>query len=246
MAAVAAILLLSGLAACGGSVQPQSEPQPQSTSDVSGAAADLDLLLERLEAIHPEPFHGIARADFVAALRALQGRVPDLSPDQTTVEVMRLVGLLSQAGRDGHQFAWPQPGHEGPALPLRLYEFTEGVFVTAARAPYDSLVGTRVVAIEGRPIEDVLRAVEPLVPRDGPATVAAFRPLFVLRTAVLRGLGLANDGPVSVTVADADGERTSDLEPIPFDTYTDWAGDYGMFRLPERADTRYLADNDVY
>ncbi|MBA2414648.1 MAG: hypothetical protein H0V64_01845 [Geodermatophilaceae bacterium] len=67
----------------------------------------------------------------------------------------------------------------------------------------------------------------------------------MLRTAVLRGLGLANDGPVSVTVGDADGERTADLEPIPFDTYTDWAGDYGMLRLPERADTRYLADNDA-
>lgn len=62
--------------------------------------------------------------------------------------------------------------------------------------------------------------------------MAAFRSLFVLRTAVLRGLGLANDGPVSVTVADADGKRTADLEPIPFDTYTDWAGDYGMLRCP--------------
>lgn len=242
------MLALATAVACGvgGCTNPAVPDGPAPTSSVVGdpAAADLDLLLEWLEAIHPEPFHGIARADFVAALRDLQGRLPDLSPDQTTVEVMRLVGMLSRAGRDGHQFALPQAGHEGPVLPLRVYEFAEGVFVTAARPPYDDLVGTRILAVDGTPIDDVLAAIEPLVPRDGPATVPAFRPAFLLRAEVLRGLGLADEGAVSVAVSGEAGERSVAVEPVPFVDYEEWAGGLGMLRLPERADTRYLADID--
>ncbi len=231
--------------ACSTADQPTDAPAVTSASDGSAdAAADLDAFLERLEAIHPEPFHGIERSEFVAAMHDLQGRLPELTPDQTTVEVMRLVGLLSQEGRDGHQFALPQPGHEGPALPLRVYEFAEGVFVTAARSPYEDLVGTRIVAIEDRPIEDVLAAIEPLVPRDGPATVPAFRSIFLLRAEVLRGLGLAADGPISVTLSEDAGERNVALEPIPFEEYVAWAGGYGMLRLPDRVDIRYL-DNSA-
>ncbi len=229
--------------ACSAADQPTDAPAVRSTPAGVEVAADLDLLLERLEAIHPEPFHGIERSEFVTAMHDLQSRLPELSPDQTTVEVMRLVGLLSRAGRDGHQFALPQPGHEGPALPLRVYEFAEGVFVTAAQPPYDDLVGTRIVAIEDRPIEDVLAAIEPLVPRDGPATVPAFRPIFLLRAEVLRGLGLATDEPIDVTVSDDSGERTVAPEPVPFEEYVTWAGGFGMLGLPDRADTRYLDDS---
>ncbi len=41
------------------------------------ARADLDLLVDRLEAIHPEPWHGISREDFVAEVEALQAELPD-------------------------------------------------------------------------------------------------------------------------------------------------------------------------
>ena len=100
---------------------------------------------------------------------------------------MRVTALLSREGRDGHQFALPQAGSEGPALPLTVYEFAEGVTITAAAPPHEGLVGATITAIDGTPIDEVLSAIEPLVPRDGPATVPAFRPIFLPRTEVLRG-----------------------------------------------------------
>ena len=145
---------------------------------------------------------------------------------------MRVTSLLSREGRDGHQFALPQRGSEGPALPLSVYEFAEGVTITAAAAPYEALVGARITAIDGTPIADVLAAIEPLVPRDGPATVPAFRPIFLPRTEVLRGLGIIGDGPVELTL-DRDGaEAVESVEPIPFDDYRAWLGDRGMQQLP--------------
>lgn len=58
------------------------------------------------------------------------------------------------------------------------------MFVTGPR-------GSRITAIEGTPIERMLAAVEPLVPRDNPTTVLAFRPAFLVCAQVLTGLGLA-------------------------------------------------------
>src|SRR5215203_118828 len=156
------------------------------------AGGGLDSWLERLDTTHPEPFHAVTRADFVAALADLKSRLADLSPAQAVVGVMRVAALLSRE-RDGHQFALPEPDAEWPLLPLRMYEFADGVFVTDARAPYDDLRGARLVAIEGWPITEVLDELEPLGPRDGPVTVPSFRPSFLLRTVVLRGLGIVPD-----------------------------------------------------
>ena len=237
------------VAACGASPSPTrsvaTTPRASTTpvASAEGAAAELVRLLERLERDHPEPFHAISREAWVAELNTLAGRVNELSPQEAEVELMRVVALLSREGRDGHQFALPLEDAEGPVLPIRVYEFAEGLFVTAAAEPYGELVGSRIVALAGQPIAEVLDALEPLVPRDGPATVPAFRPVFLLRTSVLQGLGLAGDGDVELTVVDAGGQqRTVALAPIPFAAYLEWAPGRGMIHLPASESALYLED----
>jgi hypothetical protein len=157
------------------------------------------------------------------------------------VEFMRVWAALSREGRDGHQFALPQARHAGPMLPIRVYEFSEGLYVTGALPPHESLVGARITAVSGMPIDDVLSRLEPLVPRDGPATVPAFRPIFFLRPEVLRGLGILAGDTVALEV-EADGEsRTVDLAPMPADEFNDWVGGGGPHQLPTDAEVSYLA-----
>lgn len=249
--AAAALAILGGC----GTVAPSAAPTPRTDPTASLAAppsfspspdptaADLDRLLAALDATHPEAFHGISRGEFVAALDAYEQQLPDLDDDEAVVGLMRVVAMLSREGRDGHQFALPRPGHEGAILPLTIYEFAEGVYVTDTPSPGEGLIGARITAIDGTAIDEVLAAVEPLVPRDGPATVAAFRPLLLLRTEVLRGLGVIGDGAVEVSAVRPDGsEVTTSLEPMAFDAYVAWAGDFGMLRLPADDRLRYLAD----
>jgi hypothetical protein len=59
---------------------------------------DLDVLRERLLAIHPAPFARIAPDAFEAAFADLRMRLPGLDADAALVGMMRLVALL----RDGH------------------------------------------------------------------------------------------------------------------------------------------------
>ena len=240
--------VLVSLALIVGGCAGDQPPEPDRTLEAR-AAADLDLLLERLETIHPEPFHGLPREKWVGELRDLQSRLPDLSADETVVEVMRLVALLSREGRDGHQFAQPQPGHEAPMLPLRLYFFEDDgvdeLVVTDALPPYDDLVGATVTSLGGVPIAELLSMTEPLVPRDGPATVLTFQPQYLLRTEVLRGLGVTTGDAVSVTLEQDGATVERELEPVSFEEHEAFAGWLGVIRLPFRDDMRYLESYDV-
>ncbi len=247
LSALAAALVL-GLAACGtpsGTVSPRGSAAGSMVTDA--AAADLERLLAQLEAIHPDPFHGVPRADFAGALDDLRDRLPQLAPEQAVVELMRVTALLSREGRDGHEFALPQLAIEPPVLPLRIWQFPEGWMITDAATPHGDLGGTMLRAIDGHPIDEVVAAVEPLVPRDGPATVPGFTPYLLLRGVVLRGLGIIGNGDtVDLTVADAAAERTVSVSLMPIASYIDWAGDLGMASLPERDGLRFTYERGVF
>jgi hypothetical protein len=238
--ALAVALLLAGCTPITESPTP-SDHSAGSPSPVAGsgdaltaAREDLDFLVAQLEGIHPEPWHGVTREDFLAEVDAIKADLPTMTPDQAMVSVMHLVARISAEGRDGHMFSMPADRNAGHALPLRVYEFDDGVFVTDAAPPHEGIVGREITAIGEHPIQEVLDTLEPLVPRDGPATVPAFRTLYFLRVEVLRGLGLIGEGPIAVTVTDGTVEETVDLEPMPLPEYEAWAGPGGMLALPVR------------
>jgi hypothetical protein len=241
------------LAGCGASASSASPAQtdappsppaaaPAETLEPDRVGRDLDQLVAALDTVHPDAWHSIDRAAFVGELDAFEAELQGLTPEEAVVELMRIVALLSRGGRDGHQFALPQPGSEAPALPLTVYEFDEGVTITAAAPPHEGLVGGQITAIAGTPIGEVLAAIEPLVPRDGPATVHAFRPIFLPRTEVLRGLGIIGDGPVELSIDHHGLELVESVEPIPFDAYRAFLGDRAMHQLPANDRSRYLSD----
>src|SRR5687768_9139708 len=124
MRIVATALLTVALAACGGS---ESEFDP-----ASPVADDIQLLVERIDALHPAPWHAISEADFREAADDLANRSGRLDFNQLLVELMRLTALLGE--RDGHSGVFPLDDHARRLhlLPIRLYEFTDGFFVVGS------------------------------------------------------------------------------------------------------------------
>ena len=97
------------------------------------APGDVAVLLDGIERIHPEPWHSVSEADFRAAADDLSDRYAGLEPDERLVELMRLLALLGE--RDGHSGIFPlDPEHdrEPHLLPVRLYDFADGMHVVAA------------------------------------------------------------------------------------------------------------------
>jgi hypothetical protein len=199
-------------------------PAPSSLSRDDGWRADIDTLLEARERLHPDPWHDLPRATWVAAADAVKARIPTMTNDQALVELLRLTVMPGLGGREGHTGIFPGAGtHEFPIL---LWQFSDGLFITAARAPYEDLVGSRIETIADRPVADVLALVEPLTPRDNPSNLLAYAPLYLRMSEVLSGLGVQDRvGPATFGIVDPSGaERDVEIAPIAAEDDIAWHG----------------------
>src|SRR5262249_55286226 len=111
---------------------------------------------------------------------------------------------------DGHPAIWTfgQIPLFRAAVPLRFFWFEEGLHVTAADPKYKDLLGARVTAFDGRPTEDVLKALDPYINRDrgNPMTAKTGLPYRVRVPALLHAAGLAKSRDrVTLSVRDLSG-----------------------------------------
>jgi hypothetical protein len=234
----------SGSPATSQSVGASSAASPASASPapslerVAGWRADIDALLAARESLHPDPWHGMSRAAWVAAADVVKANLPALTDDQALVELVRLAAMPSWKGRDGQTGIFPfVPGSGTHVYPVRWWRFSDGLVITAARAPYEDVVGSRVTAIGGHPIDQVLELVEPLAPRDNPSTLLAYGPLYLRVSELLVGLGVINAvGPTTFSLVDRDGRgRDVAIEPIFVDEDPAWSAQLPHLLPPTNA-----------
>jgi hypothetical protein len=212
-------------------------------SPATGWAGDIDALLRARDEVHPDGWHGMPRAEWVAAADAVRARLPGLTDDQALVEMVRLAAMPGWAGRDGHTGIFPFiPGTGTHEFPVRWWRFPDGLRVTAVAPGVDrALVGARVTAIGGRPIDEVQALVDPLAPRDNPSTLLAYGPLYLRCAELLVGLGVIDAvGPTTFSVVDVDG-TARDVVLDPITPEADLAWNSGLpHRLPA-TDAPWLA-----
>lgn len=147
-------------------------------------ADDLSKAREQIPQIHPH----VTQPAFDQAADSLEAQLPQMTPDQVAVGFMKLAASLGN--RNGHTGIFPlNPGNTFPfhEYPFLVYEFADGVYVTRG----DGLVGARLTAIGGVPIEDVLAQLAPVVPTDNAYAVRNLRPMYLLSAEVLDGLAIA-------------------------------------------------------
>ena len=197
LAAVATVFFV-GVACSSGAAQPAATP---------AAAADVRKLAAEMERIHPDLFHSVSRAQFHGAVDDLVGRLPELERDQLLVELLRIIAMTGE--RDGHMGLFPLVDHAQDLhlAPVRVWSFPEGMFVVAS-PEQPALVGARLVAIEGKPVDEVAALVRPLVTRDNESSLILRLPEFMITGEVLHGLGIApSANEVRLTVERPGGER---------------------------------------
>ena len=213
----------------------------------SSAAADIRDLGDSIEQIHPAPFRSISRERFEAEVDALAARAPTISRDELLVGVLRIIASLGP--RNGHTGLFPgDPGNVRPLhlYPIRLYRFADGVFVVDAEDK--GLVGRRLVAVEGMPVESVFELVGPLVPHDNVWNTRGMAPHYVLTAEVLHGLGIIDTaGRAAFTFAAPGGARADvALTPVPAPQYASEFADplHGHYPsvLPSAPRPLYLAN----
>jgi len=231
-----ALLCVLALAGCAG----------EDANGVQGAERDVRALVEHLEAVHPAPFHDVGERELRSADDELAARAESLEPDELLVELMRLAAL--PGARDGHGGIFPlDPAHARPLrlYPLRLYRFPEG-FHVVGEVGERSLVGARVVAIEGEPVEAVAARLRPLVPADNAWSARARVAQWLVVAEILHGAGVADTAERATFEVEVDGARREvELEPVPArrwaDAFPDLFVQHVPQGLPRRAEPADLA-----
>ncbi len=120
-------------------------------------AASLKFLDTQVRASHVSPFTVHSEAEWIAKLAEIAPKLADADPDAQFALVASLVGLL-----DTHSWIVLTGGaHQYEVL---FYRFSDGWFTIAAKDP--SLIGSRLISIDGHLVDDVEATLRPLIPHD--------------------------------------------------------------------------------
>jgi hypothetical protein len=179
--------------------------------DTKAWREDLGFMAEELPKRHANLFHTMTQVQFEQAVQALREQIPALARHQVIVELARIVALIG----DGHSRLdlADSPKIAFRRYPLRLYLYSDGLFVQAAD---DALaVGARVVAIGDTPIAQAYARVRELIARDNELWVQHIAPALLVIPEVLHSLKLIEDMQrAQLTVEQPNRARTMiELQP---------------------------------
>jgi hypothetical protein len=185
---------------------------------------DLAFLRKEMPARHANLFHDMTSAQFDSALNSIDTRLPTLARHQVIVELQKLVAMIG----DGHSNVgpWRDSVIAFHTLPIALYWFEEGMIVRAADSAHTNLLGARVVAINGMPIDSAVARIRPLISRDNEMGVRAYTTFLLVMPEVLQATGIAPDmRRIPLTLESNGQRRTLTLFPLPSSLFPLLTGD---------------------
>ena len=210
------------------------------TADVRAWRDDLAFLRKEMPARHANLFHEMTAAQFDSALTSIDAHLPSMTRHQVIVELQKLDALVG----DGHSNVgpWRDSVIAFHTLPIALYWFEDGFIVRAADSAHARLIGSRVVAINGTPIDSVAARIRPLVSRDNEMGIRAFTPFFMVMPEILQATGIVTDmRKVALTVvregASARREAVT-LQPSGLFPMLTGEADRSWVKLPGWVDAR--------
>jgi tetratricopeptide (TPR) repeat protein len=221
--------------------EPDLKGLPVNEAESEKWRADLRYMAEEMPKWHNNLYHKISREEFVAAVKQLHERIPQLARHEIIVEMAKIVARVG----DGHTNIYPtrDPKIAFHSLPIKLYLFKDGLFVRAAAGENAKLVGARVLKIGNfSPAEAVLKVRE-MVGRDNAMGVNFFAAFLLTIPEVLHALKISDRiDAVSFVVEQADKKRQTVrlkqsglVEMLPADTDTSWLNKEGWVDMRDNS-----------
>jgi hypothetical protein len=187
-----------------------------SMSRDGGWRYDLAFLVREIKRLAYAPFALQPEADFDRAAAELDAAIPGLTDAQILVAMMKLVRHLD----DGHaRVTWPENDTTmSRMLPVEMFMFAEGLYVTAAAPGLERLLGAEVEKIGGLTVDEAMAALDPVMPRDNAHWLTLTFPVLVRYSGILEGLGI--EPVLTVRLADGTPDEVR-LEAAPADFHWD-------------------------
>ncbi|WP_226646284.1 S41 family peptidase [Microbulbifer variabilis] len=178
---------------------------------------DIDYFHKELERNHINLYHNVSKEEFTDKLFQLKSDLPSLSENQVMVELMKISRMIG----DGHtQLAfWEQDIN---LYPFQFLEFDGDLRLIATDEPYRQLLGHKLTAINGTPLDVILDRLSPIVQGVENEYSLKIRRAFQINIAqVLEGAGIsASTKRAAYTFTDDSGlEETVSVSSLSMGDY---------------------------
>lgn len=146
---------------------------------------DIDAYREGIERLHASPFTRISKATFEQQLDSIKQASPGMNADEVLVAMMRVNALLA----DEHTRILYTDSTAYPYVP---YWFKEGVYIALADSAHSAAAHTKLLAVNGRPLDTIIAVLRELLPDKNIMSVRSEVPALLQLPAILHGCGLTD------------------------------------------------------
>ena len=176
---------------------------PKAANALAAQQQDLDYfgaLMTRDQSFTPE-----ARGEANSRLAQLKAMRAPLDHEHLRIALMQIMALAD----NGHSKLGYDPGAAPRELPVRVGRFADGLYVMRATTEAQDLLGGRIVDIDGKPIDEVLRRLQSI--RGGtPQWRHYYAAHYMYFAGILYGLDISPDESTSVwTVVSPTGDKVT-------------------------------------
>lgn len=182
------------------------------------------------------------RARAEAILDAMDSRLDDMTDAGFQLEIARAVA----AADNGHSNIWlGRFSREHGRLPLRLYWFSDGVYVVRVRADHEDLLGAQLLAVNGVPVDEAAKSLKAFYGGTW-ESFRAYRGPILLELPVAHaaaGLG-ASETSAELSFRWPDGRietRQLDSEQLEEGAPLYWSKNYLAAKMPESESSPWVA-----
>ena len=168
--------------------------------------ADLQDLKQQLTERHVNLFHTVSKDTFELAVTHLDEKIPTLNQAQILVRFAQLVAMIG----DGHTSFYPgnQKKKWFRFYPIKLWTFSDGIYVIATAKEQKDLLGKRLIQIDNTPIQDAVSSICSTIGADNDMEYTYAVPFELPRLELLHALGIAKSSDHAEFVFEGDVRTT--------------------------------------
>ncbi len=178
---------------------------------------DLDFLQIKLEERHANLFHTCSKEDFLHGINKLKSLSDSISEKEL---IIRISELIAQVG-DAHTFLdfRNQDGFNFQRIPLDVYPFEDGLFVTKAPKEYQEYIGSEIISINGITIDSIFERVKNIGYNENEFTKLISVSRFIVYPEVLKRFKfIENADSVTLEMNKSESSRVLKFKPVDKDS----------------------------
>lgn len=153
---------------------------------------DLEFVISKLNSHHPNLYYKINKTKFDSIVAESHNEIAQSKSDiECYFAIRKIIAVIE----DGHTQLLENGVFNLLDLrfPFRLDEFTDGVYITIIDKEHEMFLGSRIIAINGKPIENILPTIEKVVSIDNTYGRKYFALNGISFARVLYGLKIIDD-----------------------------------------------------